>query len=61
MNKLAVVALGGNALLRGNQVGTIDEQENNTTKTLENLIFLLKEGYDLVITHGNVEIRLDTY
>lgn len=53
MNKLAVVALGGNALLRGNQVGTIDEQEDNTTKTLENLIFLLKEGYDLVITHGN--------
>jgi len=53
MNKLAVVALGGNALLRGNQVGTIEEQETNTTDTLENLIFLIREGYDLVITHGN--------
>ncbi|NLE34794.1 MAG: carbamate kinase [Bacteroidales bacterium] len=52
-NKLAVVALGGNALLRGDQLGTIDEQEQNTTDTLENLVFLLKEGYDLVITHGN--------
>jgi len=51
--KLAVVALGGNALLRGDQIGTIDEQEENTTKTLENLVFLLNEGYDLVITHGN--------
>ena len=51
--KLAVVALGGNALLRGNQAGTIDEQEQNTTETLENLVFLLNEGYDLVITHGN--------
>jgi carbamate kinase len=51
--KLAVVALGGNALLRGNQAGTIDEQEQNTTETLENLVFLIKEGYDLVITHGN--------
>ena len=51
--KLAVVALGGNALLRGDQIGTIDEQEQNTTDTLENLIFLLEEGYDLVITHGN--------
>jgi carbamate kinase len=51
--KLAVVALGGNALLRGDQVGTIDEQEQNTTETLENLIFLIKEGYDIVITHGN--------
>jgi carbamate kinase len=34
MNKLAVVALGGNALLRDNQQGTIDEQEQNTTDTL---------------------------
>jgi carbamate kinase len=52
-NKLAVVALGGNALLRGEQIGTIDEQEDNTTATLENLVFLIKEGYNLVITHGN--------
>ncbi len=51
--KLAVVALGGNALLRGDQIGTIEEQEQNTTDTLENLIFLIREGYDLVITHGN--------
>jgi carbamate kinase len=53
MKKLAVVALGGNALLRGDQMGTIDEQEQNTTDTLENLIYLIKEGYDLVISHGN--------
>ena len=53
MRKLAVVALGGNALLRGNQIGTIDEQEQNTSDTLENLLFLLRDGYDLVLTHGN--------
>lgn len=53
MNKLAVVALGGNALLRNNQAGTIEEQEQNTTDTIENLVFLLREGYDLVISHGN--------
>ncbi len=53
MNKLAVIALGGNALLRGNETGTIDQQEANTTDTLENLIYLVKEGYDLVLTHGN--------
>jgi carbamate kinase len=51
--KIAVVALGGNALLRGDQAGTIEEQEQNTTDTLENLIFLIREGYNLVITHGN--------
>ncbi len=53
MSKLVVIALGGNALLRDNQVGTIDEQEENTTKTLESLIFLIEMGYNLVITHGN--------
>ena len=51
--KLAVVALGGNALLRDTQLGTIEEQEKNTTETLENLIFLISQGYNLVITHGN--------
>lgn len=53
MKKLAVVALGGNALLRGNQVGTIEEQESNTAETLRNLVFLIKDGYDIVISHGN--------
>lgn len=53
MKKIAVVALGGNALLRENEKGTIEQQEANTTETLENLIFLLKEGFELVITHGN--------
>jgi carbamate kinase len=53
MSKLAVVALGGNALQRDNQRGTIEEQEKNVFKTLENLVFLLKDDYNLVITHGN--------
>ena len=53
MKKLAVVALGGNALLRGDQAGTIEEQEQNTRDTLENLLFLIREGYDLIISHGN--------
>ena len=51
--KLAVVALGGNALLRDDQRGTIEEQEANTTATLKHMMFLIEEGYDLVITHGN--------
>jgi len=53
MKKIAVVALGGNALLRENEAGTIEQQELNTTETLENLIFLLNQGFELVITHGN--------
>lgn len=54
MKKLAVVALGGNALLQSNQAGTIDEQEANAFETSERLLFLIREKqYDLVISHGN--------
>lgn len=51
--KLAVVALGGNAILRGNQKGTVEEQNKNVHDTMENLVYLIKEGYNLIITHGN--------
>lgn len=53
MKKLAVVALGGNALLRAGQKGTIDQQKENVYNTCKNLIQLIKQGYNLVITHGN--------
>ncbi|HEX2983270.1 MAG TPA: carbamate kinase, partial [Ignavibacteriales bacterium] len=53
MKKLAVVAFGGNALLRGNQIGTIAEQEKNAYDACLNLVQLLKSGYNIVVTHGN--------
>ena len=53
MNKLAVIALGGNALLRGDEKGSIKEQNKNSYDTLKNLVYLIKEGYNLVISHGN--------
>jgi carbamate kinase len=53
MKKLSVIAFGGNALLRGDQTGTIDEQEQNIYETCQHLVPLLKSGYDLVISHGN--------
>ncbi len=53
MDKLAVVAFGGNALLRGNEVGTIKQQEKNTYETALNLTHLLKKNYGLIVTHGN--------
>jgi len=51
--KIAVVALGGNALLRGNELGTIQQQERNTYNTCLHLLKLIKDGYELVITYGN--------
>ncbi len=53
MKKTAVVALGGNALLRGNEIGTIQQQEKNTYDTCINLLNLIKNDYNIVITHGN--------
>ena len=53
MSKTAVVALGGNTILRGDEKGSIEQQEQNATNTLENLIHLIKDGYELVISHGN--------
>jgi carbamate kinase len=53
MSKLAIIALGGNAIQRGGELGTIDEQEQHVWETMENLVFLLKQDYNLVITHGN--------
>ncbi len=53
MKKLAVVAFGGNALLRGDQRGTIDEQESNAYEACNNLTKLLESNYNLVVTHGN--------
>lgn len=53
MGKLAVIALGGNAISRNNQVGTIEEQEENVRETLKNILFLIKAEYNIVLTHGN--------
>lgn len=53
MKKLAVVAFGGNALLRGNEIGTIEQQEKNTFDTCKKVIGLIKKDFNLIITHGN--------
>lgn len=53
MSKLALVALGGNALLRAGQKGSFAEQLDNVERTCEGLAGLLEKGYSLVIGHGN--------
>lgn len=53
MKKLAVVAFGGNALLRSGQIGTYQEQIDNVLETCASLVHLVKFGYNLVIGHGN--------
>ena len=52
-HKVVVIALGGNALIREGQQGTIAEQFENIRKSLDGIIYCLKQGYGVVITHGN--------
>ena len=53
MRKLAVVALGGNALIKGGQKGTYSEQLANVRKTCNSLAGLVDRQYDIVVGHGN--------
>ena len=53
MNKRAVLALGGNAIIQAGQKGTISEQFKNTRDSLGGVVELINQGYQLAITHGN--------
>ena len=53
MAKLAMVAFGGNALLRAGEKGTFDQQKANVERTCTQLKPLVDQGYNLVIGHGN--------
>lgn len=53
MRKRAVVALGGNALIKEGQEGTIYEQFANTREVSKSIVKMIKNGWDVVITHGN--------
>ncbi len=53
MAKKAVLALGGNAIIQAGQKGTITEQFKNTRDSLGGVVELIKQGYQLAISHGN--------
>lgn len=53
MKKLAVIALGGNALLKKDEKGTIHDLETNAAETFNYLLPLIKSDWQMVITHGN--------
>ena len=53
MNKTILVALGGNALLQARDKGTAEEQLLRARQTADYCLSILKEGYNIVITHGN--------
>ena len=53
MKKTAVIAFGGNALLRSGQRGTYHEQIENVQDTCKSILHLIEKGYNIIIGHGN--------
>ncbi len=51
--KLAVVALGGNAIINKGEKGDIHQQFANTRRSMGPIVELMKRGYDFILTHGN--------
>lgn len=51
--KTAVVAIGGNAILRSGEKPTQENQLRNVAITCKGLADLIQRGYDIVLTHGN--------
>jgi len=51
--KKALVAVGGNSLIRAGERGTIEEQLVNAHATARNIVKMIKDGWEVVITHGN--------
>ncbi len=51
--KKAVVALGGNAISPKGEIDSIHNQFKNTRISQKAIMNLIKQGYNLVITHGN--------
>jgi carbamate kinase len=51
--KTAVVALGGNAISKPGVEDTITNQFRHTRESLNGIVELIREGYNIVVTHGN--------
>jgi len=48
-----VVALGGNAILRRGEKGTAKEQFAHVKAAVEEIVSIISEGHQVLITHGN--------
>ncbi len=53
MAATAILALGGNALTREDQRGTLEEQYSNALAMAHSVRSLIRKGWNVVIVHGN--------
>ncbi len=53
MSKKALIAVGGNSLIRAGERGTIEEQLGNARATAKTICKMVEMGWQVVVTHGN--------
>lgn len=53
MPKTLLIAIGGNSLIRSGEKGTVAEELANARRTAMTIVGLLRDGYRVVVTHGN--------
>jgi carbamate kinase len=51
--KKALIAVGGNSLIRAGERGTLDEQLANSHATAKAIANMIKDDWNVVISHGN--------
>lgn len=50
---LAVVAVGGNALIQDKDHQSVQDQYDAAVKTIKHIANMIADGWDVVVTHGN--------
>jgi carbamate kinase len=50
---LAIVAVGGNALIKDNQHRSVQDQFAAAVDTMAHIVDMIAEGWNVVVTHGN--------
>ena len=50
---LAIVAVGGNALIQDKNHQSVQDQYQAAVKTMKHIVNMIEEGWDVVVTHGN--------
>jgi carbamate kinase len=53
MSKLAVVAVGGNSLIKDDKRVSVEDQEQALRETAHHIADMIEAGWDLAIGHGN--------
>jgi len=53
MTKLAILAIGGNSLIKDKQHERVEDQYDAVCETAIHIAGMTEQGYDVVVTHGN--------